>query len=174
MSADKNTPSNRLVTVLDNGDLTPEDYASVNNAIDTLRTQAAKIEALTQELADAKQAARYETDVAAQAIADFNSIKLEVEALKNELYYSSLAATAEAHEVDRINEELIDRINEELKTLRKDDGWQPIEAAPRDVMILIFQPPSRITFSINDGFEYKLATHWKPLPQPPAIKGEQA
>jgi wyosine [tRNA(Phe)-imidazoG37] synthetase (radical SAM superfamily) len=39
-------------------------------------------------------------------------LQAEVEALKTELHHSSLAATAEAHEVDRINKE--------LKALRKD------------------------------------------------------
>jgi hypothetical protein len=43
-----------------------------------------RIEALTQKLADAKQAARYETDVAVQAIADFEAMKLEAEALRKD------------------------------------------------------------------------------------------
>jgi hypothetical protein len=42
-------------------------------------------------------------------------LQAEVEALKTELYHSSIAATAEAREVDRI-------INEELKALRMDAG----------------------------------------------------
>lgn len=48
-------------------------------------------------------------------------------------------------------------------------GWQPIETAPKDETILIYQPRfGRVTLSINDGFEYKEATHWMPLPEPPA------
>ena len=50
MSNDKYTPSNRLVTVLDNGSLTQNDYASVSSAIDTLRTQDARITELEEQL----------------------------------------------------------------------------------------------------------------------------
>jgi hypothetical protein len=48
------------------------------------RKIAAKIEALTQELSDSKQAARYETDVAQQAVADFEEAKGKIEELEKD------------------------------------------------------------------------------------------
>lgn len=48
--------------------------------------------------------------------------------------------------------------------------WQPIETAPKDEMILVYQPKlNRVTLSINDGFAYRYSTHWMPLPQPPNV-----
>jgi hypothetical protein len=61
---------------------TPSAQHWMISAAEMLRTQAAKIEALQAEVEARKQAARYETDVAAQAIADFEAMKLEVEALR--------------------------------------------------------------------------------------------
>jgi FtsZ-binding cell division protein ZapB len=52
------------------------------------------------------------TSVIKLQIDQITQLQAEVEALKTELHHSSLAATAEAHEVDRINRE--------LKSLRKD------------------------------------------------------
>ena len=50
----------------------------------------------------------------------------------------------------------------------KVDAWQPIETAPKWESILIYQPKfNRVAISLNDGFEYKHATHWMPLPPPP-------
>jgi hypothetical protein len=46
--------------------------------------QSAKIEELQLENESLKQVARFETDVAAQAIADFNAMRLEVEALRKD------------------------------------------------------------------------------------------
>lgn len=49
-----------------------------------------------------------------------------------------------------------------------DEKWQPIETAPHYETILIWQPKyQRLALSINDGFQYKHATHWMPLPAPP-------
>jgi hypothetical protein len=47
-----------------------------------------------------------------KAKVQITQLQAKIEALKTELHHSSLAATAEAHEVDRINEE--------LEVLRKD------------------------------------------------------
>lgn len=49
--------------------------------------------------------------------------------------------------------------------------WQPIETAPKDECIVIYQPRfKRVTTAINDGFDWVHATHWQPLPAPPAQK----
>ena len=46
--------------------------------------------------------------------------------------------------------------------------WQPIETAPAGESILIYQSKfKRVSLAINDGFEWKHATHWMPLPQEP-------
>jgi hypothetical protein len=53
------------------------------------------------------------------------------------------------------------------------EGWRPIDTAPKNEEILIYQPRfKRVTLSINDGFEYKEATHWMPLPLPPLAQGD--
>jgi hypothetical protein len=61
---------------------------------------------------------------------------------------------------------------EEAKALAQQGGqpvaWQPIEIAPKYESILIYQPEfRRTTIAINDGFEWKHATHWMPLPPAP-------
>ena len=59
-------------------------YQQYKKHDEVVKDLKAKIEALTQELADAKQAARYETDVAQQAIADFEEAKGKIEALEKD------------------------------------------------------------------------------------------
>mgnify|MGYP000423211372 CR=1 FL=1 len=90
MSIDKYTFPQVVAPWMDAAKPTPEqvsklihDWATYGIRADMLlRTQAAKIEALTQELADAKQASRYETDVASQAITDFEEAKGKIEELE--------------------------------------------------------------------------------------------
>lgn len=54
-------------------------------------------------------------------------------------------------------------------------AWQPIETAPKWESILIYQPKfNRVAISLNDGFEYKHATHWMPLPPPPSTSARDA
>jgi hypothetical protein len=61
------------------------------------------------------------------------------------------------------------RAIEEAVLARVAPTWQPIETAPKFETILIWQPEyKRVTLSINDGFEWKHATHWMPLPAPPS------
>lgn len=57
-------------------------YQQYKKHDEVVKDLKAKIEALTQELADAKQAARYEADVASQAIADFEEAKGKIEELE--------------------------------------------------------------------------------------------
>lgn len=63
-------------------------------------------------------------------------------------------------------------------------AWQPIETAPSDVPLLLFCPdrgaanPERIELrefrNTRGGHEHAWATHWMPLPEPPAaIQGSQ-
>jgi hypothetical protein len=54
------------------------------------------------------------------------------------------------------------------QALAQQVSWQPIETAPKYESILIYQPKfRRTTLVINDGFEWKHATHWMPLPPAP-------
>jgi hypothetical protein len=116
--------------------------------------------------------------------AQITQLQAEVESLKTELHHSSLAATAEAHEVDRINRE--------LKSLRKNGAWQPIETAPKDddTLILVaneegvwvakYRPVYQSGFKPSNPWSSMLLnhdhikfhkshapTHWMPLPKPP-------
>ena len=69
-----------------------------------------------------------------------------------------------------------------------DEGWQPIETAPKDVMsgqsILIYSPMLGMhvvewggdCWQTLDGSTYldRAFTHWRPLPSPPpdTVKGD--
>lgn len=54
-------------------------------------------------------------------------------------------------------------------------GWQPIETAPKDELIVIYQPKfKRVTTAINDGFDWVHATNWQPLPPAPTKKEQEA
>ena len=68
------------------------------------------------------------------------------------------------------------------------DGWLPIESAPHAETVLLYRPipalygeiyvATKITgahgpgWCTPDGFEIFKATHWRPLPKPPASVGE--
>ena len=67
----------------------------------------------------------------------------------------------------------------ELTELRKRCEWQPIETAPKDAEILLFDgfAMSLGSWDLMDWcgqnpcwFPLSGATHWKPLPKPPAQK----
>lgn len=57
-------------------------------------------------------------------------------------------------------------------------GWQPIETAPSDVVLLLYTPhiheanPERVEARVyhdsRAGSRHAWATHWMPLPPPPA------
>jgi hypothetical protein len=133
MSIDKNTPSNRLVTVLDNEDLTPENYASVNNAIDMLRTQAAKI----------------------------TQLQAEVEALRKDAEWKSIETAPKDYvtEFDGWNGERVTNIS-----------WGHPAYSPKGHFAWCVS--EYVDHHGNDNVEVKGLTHWKPIPQPPAITGE--
>jgi hypothetical protein len=58
--------------------------------------------------------------------------------------------------------------------------WQPIETAPKDgIWVLLYSPPGGFSvarywpsFGFRGGFWDGDATHWMPLPAPPAQEGE--
>lgn len=55
-------------------------------------------------------------------------------------------------------------------------GWQPIETAPKDVQILLFSPPEKLSHDPKQEADIRVActrdwcwaTHWMPLPAPPS------
>lgn len=57
-------------------------------------------------------------------------------------------------------------------------GWQPIETAPRDIELLLgwwrcwpekmWESASGLAGSTKGGWLHGQATHWQPLPRPPA------
>jgi hypothetical protein len=80
------------------------------------------------------------------------------------------------------------QLQAEVEALRKDAEWQPIETAPKDSFSRLYMVNGRCMQGFIDSTGmlcaqtdyhswrkmYGTPTHWKPLPKPPAIKGEQA
>ena len=76
-------------------------------------------------------------------------------------------------------EEVFNYLSAMPNSLRHYDGWKPIETAPMDTDVLLFEPDYSIfvgsNFSLDDGDSYWCAcggprrkpTHWMPLPEPP-------
>lgn len=101
-----------------------------------------------------------------EAEADSLSKTLEREALAREncmRIRADLAAERDAlqNEIDHLRSALAQQGEQPV-------AWQPIETAPKYESILIYQPKfRRTTIAINDGFEWKHATHWMPLPPAP-------
>jgi hypothetical protein len=80
----------------------------------------------------------------------------------------------------------ITELESQVEALRKDAEWQPIETAPKDGTRLLLiidhgEHGDKIWtglwadgWAVSYGKPENAPTHWKPLPQPPAIKGGQA
>lgn len=70
------------------------------------------------------------------------------------------------------------RIASALEAARADGGWLPIESAPSDTEVLMYCPhrhasnPERVEAGVyhdtRGGWCHSFATHWRPLPSPPA------
>ena len=130
-----------------------------------LRTQAAKIEELQLENESLKQVARFETDVAQQAIADFEEAKGKIEELEKASQWRPI--------------ETAPKDGEEILVMYMHIDTQIVHNGfwledPQD-------PDSTgwWTYLRSEGAREKLEgwrmpTHWIPLPKLPAIKGEQA
>ena len=60
-------------------------------------------------------------------------------------------------------------------------GWQPIETAPKQERVLLYSPPERLSdradqkpdWRVARAADFTWATHWQPLPAPPAAAAEQ-
>ena len=132
---------------------TPPDYRDGWNAC--YKLAADKIQALQLENESLKQVARFETDVAAQAIADFNALQLEVDALRKDAEWQP------------------------IETAPKDGteivvGYGRQSGFPKE--IVFFNNLHKFWSHYGEarlGLEAN-ATHYMLLPKPPAIKGEQA
>ena len=72
----------------------------------------------------------------------------------------------------------IERLRKEVAKLRKATEWQPIETAP-DGNVLLYYPPEQrknglsewITIGFGRSERFRKATHWFPIPKPPAVEG---
>jgi Protein of unknown function (DUF551) len=151
---------------------------------------------LQTEVEALKQTAKYETDVAAQAIADFNVMKSENEMLhKDAKDWKALhmaVATGQSYWPNNWGQEVA-IIAYALHLCDKDAAWQPIETAPKDgSMVLLCRNvggtnpcnyrsvgewcedrywTTDFADCIDGNIEDKPPTHWMPLPKPP-IAGE--
>ena len=75
--------------------------------------------------------------------------------------------------------EEIERLKKEVAKLRKATEWQPIETVPSGKVLLYYpeqtgQNPLSEWIIIGLGWAktFRKATHWMPLPKPPAVEGE--
>ncbi len=63
-------------------------------------------------------------------------------------------------------------------------NWQPIETAPKDTVVLLYSPDrgpgneskieARVFWDTRGGHQHAWATHWMPLPVPPAMDTQNA
>jgi hypothetical protein len=73
----------------------------------------------------------------------------------------------------------IERLRKEVAKLRKSGGWQPIDTAPSG-NVLLYYPAEHgknalsewITIGLGRSDRFRKASHWMPLPKPPAVEGE--
>src|ERR1700690_2715006 len=87
-----------------------------------------------------------------------------------------LASDHDAY-IQRLSEQLA-AAKRECERLRNTRQWQPIETAPKDTVVLLYTPhrhfanPERIEACVyhdsQGGSRHAWATHWQPLPDPPA------
>ena len=69
-----------------------------------------------------------------------------------------------------------------LSDYRAKEGWQPIETAPSDTVVLLYSPDRGVANeariecreyrNTKGGSRHAWATHWMPLPPPPALISE--
>lgn len=73
----------------------------------------------------------------------------------------------------------IERLKKEVAKLQKATGWQPIETVP-DGNVLLYYPEEHgknglsewITIGFGRSERFRKATHWFPIPKPPAVDSE--
>ena len=92
---------------------------------------------------------------------------------KSDLLDDVAAATIKAQAKE------IERLRKEVAKLRKSGGWQPIDTAPSG-NVLLYYPAEHgknalsewITIGLGRSDRFRKASHWMPLPKPPAVEGE--
>jgi hypothetical protein len=112
-----------------------------------------------------KQVARFETDVAAQAIADFEAMKIEVEALRKDAAWQPIeTAPKDGTEI------IVGRLDIPTKNANAViTGCVGVTSFLNGKWVLPEEPELRGVF--GDYVEYVDVTHWMPLPKLP-IAGE--
>jgi hypothetical protein len=92
---------------------------------------------------------------------------------KSDLLDDVAAATIKAQAKE------IERLRKEVAKLRESTGWQPIETAPSGNVLLYYPAENGknalrewITIGLGRSDRFRKASHWMPLPKPPAVEGE--
>ena len=72
----------------------------------------------------------------------------------------------------------IERLSKEVAELREATGWQPIDTAASGNVLLYYPEQTGrnalsewITIGYGRSDRFRKATHWFPIPQPPAVEG---